>query len=101
LLAILGLALMVSGSARAGADGTPKWNYQTGVWPNTASPAIGKEGNDNILYVGSDDGYLNALYISSAGLVNSFWPMFRHDTWHTGRWGCKNVVSADFLLIDN
>ena len=47
-----------------------------------SSPAITEEG---IIYVGSDDGYLYAIYSDSFGLADSTWPMFRCDLKHNGR----------------
>ena len=62
-------------------DGTLKWKFETEDYV-TSSPAIGDDGT---VYVGSDDGYLYAIYSDSPGPADSPWPMFRHDTEHTGR----------------
>jgi len=62
-------------------DGSLKWKYQTGDWV-LSSPAIGSDGT---IYVGFYDGSLYAIYSDSHGLANSPWPMFHHDTMHTGR----------------
>jgi hypothetical protein len=62
-------------------DGTLKWKFETEDYV-TSSPAIGDDGT---VYVGSDDGYLYAIYSDSPGPADSPWPMFRHDTKHTGR----------------
>jgi len=64
-------------------DGTLKWKYGTGSGVNS-SPAIGQDGT---IYVGSDDGYLYAIATDSGGLADTPWPMFRHDPYHTGRYG--------------
>jgi outer membrane protein assembly factor BamB len=58
LLTWLSLTLVVSKTARA-ADGDPKWKYPTeGI---LSSPAIGADG---VIYVGSWDRYLYALYLN-------------------------------------
>lgn len=46
-----------------------------------SSPAIA----GGRLYVGSSDRHLYAFKIIAQGLAGSSWPMFRHDTRHTGR----------------
>ncbi|HID10361.1 MAG TPA: hypothetical protein EYP17_03555, partial [Candidatus Latescibacteria bacterium] len=61
--------------------GSLKWKFKTGL-PVFSSPAVGPDGT---VYVGSDDGYLYAIYSSSYGLADSPWPMFGHDTMHTRR----------------
>jgi len=61
-------------------DGTQKWAFQTGGGV-FSSPAIGQDGT---IYVGSLDGSLSAINGSSGGVSNSPWPMFHHDSKHTG-----------------
>jgi outer membrane protein assembly factor BamB len=62
-------------------EGTLKWTCKTGDWVDS-SPAIGPDGT---VYVGSEDGYLYAIYTNNGGLADSSWPMFRHDEKHSGR----------------
>jgi len=61
-------------------DGTKKWEFATNGLIYS-SPAISAEGT---IYVGSSDDHLYAINIDPVGLADSPWPMFRHDTQHTG-----------------
>jgi outer membrane protein assembly factor BamB len=60
-------------------DGTLRWSYTAGgpVGPLAIGP-------DGTIYFGSSDGYLYAVYGSGASTGNA-WPMFQHDSKHTGR----------------
>jgi outer membrane protein assembly factor BamB len=62
-------------------DGSEKWSFETGGVV-MSSPAIA---NDGTVYVGCSDGKLYAFYGESP-LATTPWPMFRHDTNHSGRW---------------
>jgi outer membrane protein assembly factor BamB len=62
-------------------DGSEKWSFETGG-EVMSSPAIA---NDGTVYVGCSDGKLYAFYGESP-LATTPWPMFRHDTNHSGRW---------------
>jgi len=65
-------------------DGTLKWSYETGDTILCSSPVIDGSG---IIYIGSYDNKLYALKTTSTGLAATQWPMFMHDTKHTGRVG--------------
>ncbi|MEO0019448.1 MAG: PQQ-binding-like beta-propeller repeat protein, partial [candidate division WOR-3 bacterium] len=63
-------------------DGTLKWRYLIGGGVDW-SAAIAMDG---IIFIGSGDGYLNAVQ-GSGVLANSPWPKFKHDNQNTGRVG--------------
>lgn len=52
-----------------------------GDYVEQSSPAIGNK----ILYVGSWDGYLYVISVSSSGLANTSWPKFRQNNRNTGK----------------
>lgn len=64
-------------------DGTLSWSYTTGNSIQQSSPCLALDG---AIYFGSNDGCIYAIQGSGA-LTNSDWPMFHHDTKHTGRVG--------------
>jgi outer membrane protein assembly factor BamB len=61
--------------------GAFKWSYTTGGEIHS-SPAIGSDG---MVYVGSIDNNLYAIYGSSP-LASTSWPMFHCNLMHTGRY---------------
>lgn len=63
-------------------DGSKKWLFDIEQGNYSCSCAISTDG---IIYVGSDYGSLFALYGECRGLADSPWPMFKHDSRHTGR----------------
>ncbi|MFC1505289.1 PQQ-binding-like beta-propeller repeat protein [Thermodesulfobacteriota bacterium] len=72
-------------------DGSQKWERQ--IEPSFSSPAIGTDGT---IYVGAEDGNLHAIVSESGGLADSPWPMFFHDTTHTGyQPECKILGDVD------
>ncbi|MGA1824074.1 MAG: PQQ-binding-like beta-propeller repeat protein [bacterium] len=66
-------------------DGSLKWNYATEGAIYTSSPVIG---NDGTIYIGSRDHHLYAIE-GSGVLANTPWPMFHHNSLHTGKAVCK------------
>ena len=62
-------------------NGDIVWEYQTGD-PINFSPVLGSDGT---IYLGSDQYELFA-FKGKGGPANSSWPMFGHDSRHTG---CK------------
>jgi len=79
-------------------DGTLKWSYSSdGMFIRTSSPAIGPDGT---VYIGSDNDHkLHAISSSSSGLAGSPWPMFHHDTRHTGLYGYSDDSATLSLSI--
>jgi outer membrane protein assembly factor BamB len=61
-------------------DGSLKWRYHIHGLTTRSSPAIAPDG---AVYVTSRDGYLYA-FEGTAPLASSPWPMYLHDTRHTG-----------------
>jgi len=78
-------------------DGNLKWKFKTGSGSNLgllglimwgllkdrvrSSPVID---NDGTVYVGSEDGYIYAIYTDSSGPADSPWSMFRGNAKRTG-----------------
>ena len=60
-------------------NGTLKWKYETS--PVQTNPILSQD----VVYFGSDDGYLYAVWASSNSLMNSAWPTFSHDERRSGR----------------
>lgn len=57
---------------------------------------------DNNIYIGSNSGYLYKISLdntSTATLADSAWPMFKHDTQHTGY--DNSTLISDNITIDN
>ncbi len=40
---------------------------------------------DYVLYIGSNDGNLYAIYCTSSDVADSSWPVFQKDLKHTGK----------------
>lgn len=66
------------------------WIYATDDSIDGSSPVIGLDGT---IYVGSDDNKLYALVDNTGGVANSVWPLFRHDTEHSG-----NIINTDGIF---
>jgi len=61
-------------------DGNIRWQYGLlGEYPS--APTISPDG---ILYIGTADGYLHAIYTDSRGLADSPWPKYQCDLQNTG-----------------